>query len=57
VAEAQIPAPFAGTRIGECVLNAYKGVILPPYSGELEVVTWNVSLKAPKPAEKGKKKK
>lgn len=59
VAEAQIPPPFTGTRIGECVLNAYKGVILPPYSGELEVVTWTVSLKAPKaaPAEKGKKKK
>lgn len=59
VAEARIPAPFAGTRIGECVLNAYKGVILPPYSGELEVVTWTLSLKAPKPApaEKGKKKK
>jgi hypothetical protein len=34
-------------------------VILPPYSGELEVVTWNLALKAPKPApaEKGKKKK
>jgi hypothetical protein len=59
VAEAQIPAPFAGTRIGECVLNAYRGVILPPYTGELQVVTWELSLKAPKPApaEKGKKKK
>jgi hypothetical protein len=59
VGEAQIPAPFAGTRIGECVLNAYKAVIVPPYSGELQVVTWNVSLKAPKPAapEKSSKKK
>jgi hypothetical protein len=41
------------------VLNAYRGVIVPPYSGELQVVTWTVSLKAPKPAapEKPSKKK
>jgi hypothetical protein len=60
VGEAQIPAPFAGTRIGECVLNAYKAVIVPPYSGQLEIVTWTVSLKPPKPApppEKSSKKK
>lgn len=58
VGEASIPPPFAGSRIAECVLNAYRAVIVPPYTGELEVMTWDVSLKAPKPSDaKSTKKK
>lgn len=48
VASATIPPPFEGTRLGNCVLNAYQAVILPPYSGERKVITWDVDLdKAP----------
>jgi hypothetical protein len=49
VAEATIPPPFEGTRLGDCVLNAYQAVIVPPYSGQRKVLTWDVNLAAPKP--------
>lgn len=48
VAEASIPPPYEGTRLGDCALNAYQAVIVPPYSGERKVVTWDVNLEAPK---------
>jgi hypothetical protein len=56
VAEATIPSPFEGTRLGDCVLNAYQAVIVPPYSGERKVITWDVDLDKPKAADKSKKK-
>lgn len=49
VAEATIPPPYEGTRLGDCVLNAYQAVIVPPYSGQRKVLTWDVNLQAPKP--------
>lgn len=55
VAEATIPPPFEGTRIGDCALNAYQAIIVPPYSGERKVITWDVNLEKPK-AEKASKK-
>jgi hypothetical protein len=63
VASASIPPPFEGTRLGNCVLNAYQALIVPPYSGERKVITWDVNLEASKSAkpekaaEKPKKKK
>ncbi len=59
VAEATIPPPFEGTRLGDCALNAYQAVIVPPYSGERKVITWDVNLEPTKPAkeEKAPKKK
>jgi hypothetical protein len=57
VGEARVPAPFAGTRGGDCILNAYKGVIVPPYTGELKIMTWALTIKAPPKAAKGDKKK
>ena len=58
VAEATIPPPFEGTRLGDCVLNAYQAVIVPPYSGERKVITWDVNLEKPKAKdEKPSKKK
>jgi hypothetical protein len=64
VASASIPPPFEGTRLGNCVLNAYQALIVPPYSGERKVITWDVNLEGTKPAkgsekaaEKPKKKK
>lgn len=44
VAEATIPPPYEGTRLGDCVLNAYQALIVPPYSGERKVITWDVNL-------------
>jgi hypothetical protein len=60
VAEATIPPPFEGTRLGDCALNAYQAVIVPPYSGQRKVITWDVNLekaKEEKPAPKTTKKK
>ena len=57
VAEATIPPPFEGTRLGDCVLNAYRAVIVPPYSGQRKVLTWDVSLEAPKEEKPAAKKK
>jgi hypothetical protein len=54
VAEATIPPPYEGTRLGDCVLNAYTAVIVPPYSGERKVITWDVNLEK---AEKAKEEK
>jgi hypothetical protein len=62
VAAATIPPPFEGTRLGNCVLNAYQALIVPPYSGERKVITWDVNLEKKaaaeaKPAAGDKKKK
>jgi hypothetical protein len=57
VAEATIPPPYEGTRLGDCVLNAYQAVIVPPYSGERKVITWDVNLEPKKKEEKPAKKK
>ena len=59
VAAATIPPPFDGTRLGNCVLNAYQALIVPPYSGERKVITWDVNLEKSKAtkAETPKKKK
>jgi hypothetical protein len=56
VAEATIPPPFEGTRLGDCVLNAYTAVIVPPYSGERKVITWDVNLEKAKEEKAAKKK-
>jgi hypothetical protein len=57
VASATIPPPYEGTRLGNCVLNAYQALIVPPYSGERKVITWDVDLDKPKANEKAAKKK
>lgn len=45
VGQVVIPSPFDGTPIGECVIRAYKAVIVPPYKGGDQIVDWDVSLK------------
>lgn len=45
VTEATIPPPFEGTQLGSCVLNAYKRINVPPYRGEIQVITWDLKLK------------
>lgn len=56
VAEATIPPPYEGSRLGDCVLNAYRAVIVPPYTGERKVITWDVNLEKPKASSSSKKK-
>jgi hypothetical protein len=58
VGQVVIPSPFDGTPIGECVIRAYKAVIVPPYKGGDQIVDWDVSLKdQPKAAGDKKSKK
>jgi hypothetical protein len=60
VRQISIPAPFDGTPVGDCVMRAYKSVIVPPYTGGDQIIDWELSLKdAPKAADasKGKEKK
>ena len=58
VRQVSIPSPFDGTPIGDCVIRAYKAVIVPPYTGGEQIVDWDVVLKdASKTAEKEKGKK
>jgi len=58
VGQVVIPSPFDGTPIGECVIRAYKEVIVPPYKGGDQIVDWDVSLKdQPKGAGEKKSKK
>ena len=56
VASASIPPPYEDTRLGNCVLNAYQALIVPPYAGERKVITWDVNLEKSKGEEKPKKK-
>ena len=55
VRQVTVPSPFDGTPVGECVMRAYKSVIVPPFTGGDQILDWDVSLKDP-PKETGKKK-
>ncbi len=58
VKEATIAAPFDGTEVGKCVLNAFKAVIVPRYEGPEERMDWETNVAAKEaPAEDPKKKK
>lgn len=39
-----ITAPFDGTPLGKCVMNAYNAVIVPPYEGPMATIDWDVDL-------------
>lgn len=52
VASATIPSPYEDTRLGNCVLNAYQALIVPPYAGERKVITWDVNLQKSKTEKK-----
>ncbi len=45
VKSAEVPSPFDGTPVGDCVLRAYKAVIVPPFSGGDQIVDWDLTLK------------
>ena len=44
VKSGSIAAPFEGTAIGKCVMNAYNAVIVPPYVGPEATIDWEVDL-------------
>jgi len=44
VKEGTISAPFDGTPVGKCALNAMKSVIVPPFDGTEESVDWEIDL-------------
>lgn len=44
VKDASITPPFDGTRLGECILNAYKAVIVPPFKGDAHVMDWQLTI-------------
>lgn len=44
VGDASVNAPFSGTPIEDCVLNAYRAVIVPPFKEETYTMTWKVDL-------------
>lgn len=45
VSDATIPPPFEGTQLGACVLNAFKRINVPPYRGDIHVITWDLKLR------------
>lgn len=56
VKSASIAPPFEGTKVGKCALRAMGAVIVPPFVGPEQPVTWKVDLTGSKGAEaQGKK--
>jgi hypothetical protein len=52
VRDASITPPFDGTKLGECILNAYKAVIVPPFDGSDKIVDWDLTVEDPEPEKK-----
>ena len=44
VEDASISSPFDGTPLGNCVLNAYTKVKVPPFAGGTQIVDWELEL-------------
>lgn len=62
VKDGTVSAPFDGTPVGKCALNAMKAVIVPPFDGGEETVDWEIDLTPKedpnkKPEDPKKKKK
>jgi hypothetical protein len=56
VKSATIGAPFEGTKVGACAVNAFQKVIVPPFVGPEQPMSWKVDLTGSKGEEKDKKK-
>jgi hypothetical protein len=48
VKSATVSSPFDETPVGNCVVNAYKTVVIPPYVGGDQIIDWEVELEDPK---------
>jgi hypothetical protein len=44
VKSAAIGSPFTDTPVGNCAANAFKSVIVPPYTGGDQIVDWKIQL-------------
>lgn len=52
VKSVSIPSPFDGKPVGDCVIRAYKAVLVPPYTGGEMIVDQKVNLQDAAPAAK-----
>ncbi len=52
VKKATIGAPFDGTDMGKCAINAMKAVIVPPFKGSDVTMDWDVDLSPKKKSDK-----
>lgn len=50
VRDASIAAPYTDTPLGECVLNAYRSVIVPPFRETDFTMAWQLDFNAPPPS-------
>lgn len=49
VKQVTVPDPYNGKPVGDCVINAFKKLIFPPYAGSSDVVVdWDVEIVQPK---------
>jgi hypothetical protein len=47
VSKATVSPPFEGTPLGDCIVNAYKSVIVPPFDESNHAMTWELKLSDP----------
>ena len=55
VRQVAVPAPHDGTPLGDCITRAYEAVIVPPYSGGDQIMSWKLTLKKPEKKPNGGK--
>jgi len=48
VKEVNVPAPFDGKATGKCTVNAFTGLVFPPFPGGDVTVDWDVEIVQPK---------
>jgi hypothetical protein len=54
IKEATVPAPYNGTNVGSCIVNAFGNVHFPPYVASSDsIVEWEVEVVEPGKEEKG----
>ena len=51
----QLPSNYENKAAGRCIVNAFQGLIFPPWGGQDTTIDWEVELVQP-PAEKPEKK-
>lgn len=47
VSKASVSPPFEGTPLGDCIVNAYKNVLVPPFDESNHQMTWELKLSDP----------
>lgn len=47
VSKATVSPPFDGTPLGDCIVNAYKNVIVPPFDESSHAMPWELKLSDP----------